>query len=133
MPRSRYVSPLSESLQEALLAIYRSHPDFSCRQRAQAILLSHKGYNLQQLQAILDVDRDTLSQWLNRFEQSGLEGLRDQPRSGRPPIYSQADIQLLKSLIDDEPRQIKQAQAVLESATGKSSCTETLRRALKKT
>jgi transposase len=133
MPRSRYICPLSESNLNALQDIYRNHPDFSYRQRAQAILLSHKGYNLKQLQDIFDVDRDTLSQWFNRFELSGMEGLQNLPRSGRPTIYTQDEIQQLKILIDDEPRQIKQAQAALETTTGKSSCTQTLRRALKKT
>jgi transposase len=133
MPRSRYVCPLSESTQLSLQEIYRTDPVFSCRQRAQAILLSHKGYNLNQLQAILDVDRDTLSQWINRFEASGIEGLQDLPRSGRPPIYTLDEIQQLKTLIDDEPRQIKQAKAALETATGKSSCVQTLKRVLKKT
>lgn len=133
MPRSRYVSPLSESIQQELQDIYKSHPDFSCRQRAQAILLSHKGYNLKQLQDILDFDRDTLSQWLNRFEMSGVDGLQDLPRSGRPPIYTPDEIQQLKTMIDDEPRQIKQAKTALETATGKSSCIQTLKRVLKKT
>lgn len=133
MPRSRYVRPLSESSQEALEDIYRSHPDFNYRQRAHAILLSHKGYNLKQLHDILSVDRDTLSQWLNRFEMFGVEGLKDLPRSGRPPIYTQDEIQQLKNLIDDEPRQIKQAKTALEIATGKSSCVQTLKRILKKT
>jgi transposase len=133
MPRSRYVFPLPKSSQEALQNIYKTHPDFSYRQRAHAILLSHKGHNLKQLQDILEVDRDTLSQWLNRFEMSGVDGLQDLPRSGRPPIYTPDEIQQLKTLVDDEPRQIKRAKAALETATGKSSCIQTLKRILKKT
>jgi len=133
MPRLRFIQTLSESAKEQLAETYRSNPDFTCRQRAQAVLLSHKGYTIQQLQDIFDVDRDTISHWLSRFEQSGLDGLQNLSRPGRPPIYTEDEIQQLKVLIDQEPRQIKQAQAALQAATGKASCATTLKRALKKT
>jgi transposase len=133
MPRLRFINILSEPARKHLAVIYKSHPDFSYRQRAQAILLSHKGYTIQQLQDIFDVDRDTISHWMDRFEQSGPEGLSNLPRSGRPPIYTEDEIQMFKGLIDQEPRQVRQAQEVLQAATGKASSTATLKRALKKT
>ena len=133
MPRLRFIQALSESVQEELNETYRSNPDFMCRQRAHVVLLSHKGYTIQQLQGIFDVDRDTISHWLDRFEQSGVDGLQNSPRTGRPPIYTADEIQQLKALIDQEPRQIKLAQAALQAATGKVSCATTLKRALKKT
>ncbi len=132
MSRLRFIQVLSETDIEQLTQAYKSNPDFSCRQRAHAILLSHKGYTILQLKNIFDVDRDTIVHWFDRFEQSGLDGLYNAPVSGRPPIYIQDEIQQLKELIDQEPRQIKQAQAVLQSATGKTSCTTILKRALKK-
>ena len=54
------------------------------------------------------------------------------PRPGRPAIYTEDEVRQLKGLVDQEPRQIKQAQAALQQATGKTSCTETVKRALKK-
>lgn len=53
--------------------------------RCHALLLSHKGYTINQLADIFDVDRDTISNWFERWQSKGLEGLSDAVRSGRPP------------------------------------------------
>jgi len=113
--------------------VFHNAPDFAFRNRAHAILLSAMGYTINQLRDIFDVDRDTVGTWFDRFEAAGVEGLRSLPKPGRPTIYTKDEVRLLKELVDPEPRQIKQAQAALQQATGKSSCTATLRRALKKT
>jgi transposase len=132
MPRLRFVNKLSEEIKRQLGEIYRDHADFAFRQRAHAILLSDKGFTINQLQDIFEVDRDTVSAWIGLFEQSGVDGLKPLPRPGRPPIYNEDEVRQFKDLVDQEPRQIKQAQAALQHATGKSSCTEELKRALKK-
>lgn len=132
MPRLRFVTKLTEDAKQQLEALYHDHTDFALRRRAHAILLSDRGFTISQLQAIFAVDRDTVSAWFDWFEQSGVEGLKPLPRPGRPAIYTEDEVRQLKELVDQEPRQIKQAQAALQQATGKSSCTETIKRALKK-
>jgi transposase len=133
MPRLKRVQNLSEEIQQSLEDVYRHDARFVVRQRAHAILLSAKGYTITQLQEIFAVDRDTVSAWITRFERFGMTGLQDLPRSGRPPIYTDDEVLQLQALIEQEPRQLKRAQARLEQATGKTACTVTLRRALKKT
>ena len=110
-----------------------NHPTFRCRQRAQAILLSVRGFTLTQLWSILDVRRDAISEWITRWEEEGIMGLYDRPRSGCPRIYTEAEVALLKTLVDEEPRQIKTAQAKLADMTQKTASTSTLKRLLKKT
>lgn len=132
MPRFRFVQKLTGPVKQQLDRIYRNHPDFALRRRAHAILLSDKGCTIGQLQEIFEVDRDTVSLWLNNFEKFGVDGLKTRPRPGRPRIYTDEEIRRFKAMIDQEPRQIKIAQATLEEVTGKSSCAETLKRALKK-
>lgn len=132
MNHLRFVQKLSEETKQQLDEIYRRHPGFAYRQRAHAILLSDKGFTINQLQDIFAVDRDTVSAWLNLYEQAGIDGLKPLPRPGRPPIYTDDEVRRLKELVDREPRQIKQAQAALQESTGKSSGTDTLKRALKK-
>ncbi|QQZ29522.1 helix-turn-helix domain containing protein [Thiothrix subterranea] len=95
-----------------------NNPTFRCRQRAQAILLSVRGFTLIQLWSILDVRRDAISEWITRWEE-GLIGLYDRPRSGCPPIYTETEVELLKTLVDEEPRQIKTAQTKLADMTQK--------------
>jgi len=133
MPRLKFVRPLSESNQQELQKTYQNHPNFKVRQRAHAILLSHQGYTINQLQAIFQINLDYISLWINRYNVQGIQGLEDAPRSGRPLIYTPEEIEIFKAKIAEEPRQIKQAQAFLEAQTNKKSCVETLKRILKKT
>jgi transposase len=132
MSRLRFVNQLTEEAKRQLEAIYHDHTDFALRRRAHAILLSDRGFTINQLQAIFAVDRDTVSAWLDLFEQSGADGLKPLPRPGRPTIYTADEVRQLKARVDQAPRQIKQAQAALQQVTGKSSGTETIKRALKK-
>lgn len=132
MARQKFISPLAEAAREQLSKIYTTHPDPKLRRRVHAVLLSDQGHTLNQLQGILQADRDTISIWFRRFEALGVEGLVDLPRPGRPKIYTDAETAAFIALVEAEPRRIKQAQAVLEATTGKASCTETLRALLKK-
>jgi transposase len=132
MPRLKFVRPLTETDKGGLDALYKTHPNFKVRRRAHALLLSGGGHTIKQLQAIFQVDRDYISLWIDRFNAQGVGGLVDLPRSGRPPIYTPEEIALFTAELDEEPRQIKQAQALLEARTRKRSATGTLRRILKK-
>ena len=78
------LTALADADRSALEVVYRSGNTHRERQRAQAILLSSRGYSLDQLAEILSSDRDTVSRWLSRWEKEGLSGLTDAPRSGRP-------------------------------------------------
>ena len=53
--------------------------------RCRAMMLSHKGYTINDLSDIFDVDRDTITNWLDKYKSEGISGLKDLPRSGRPP------------------------------------------------
>ena len=63
------------------------------RMRAHAVLLSERRYSLDQIADIYQVDRDRVSQWLEWWEAEHLEGLDDEPRSGRPPKLTEAERQ----------------------------------------
>lgn len=56
--------------------------------RARIVLDAASGKKNVQIAADLDVHPDTVGRWRKQFQQSGLKGLRDAPRSGRPPAYS---------------------------------------------
>lgn len=53
--------------------------------RAHMVLLSVRGYSVPQIAAIHDCGCDVVRTWLHRYEQEGVAGLADAPRSGRPP------------------------------------------------
>ena len=127
----KFAQPIPEAVRITLEEMYMNHPTFRCRQRAQAILLSVRGFTIEALWSILDVRRDAISGWIDRWEEEGLLGLYDRPRAGRPRIYTEVEINLLKTLVDEEPRQLKKAQAQLKDMTQKTASTSTLKRLLK--
>jgi transposase len=53
--------------------------------RAHMVLLSDRGFTVPQVAAIHDCGEDVVRIWLHRYEQHGVAGLEDEPRSGRPP------------------------------------------------
>ena len=45
------------------------------------------------------MDRQTLRDWVIRFNAEGVEGLRDRPKSGRPPWLDEGQLATLKALV----------------------------------
>ncbi|WP_090731460.1 helix-turn-helix domain-containing protein [Azotobacter beijerinckii] len=128
----KFVSPLSDTDLQALMEDYVHAEKPALRRRAHAIVLSHKRYSINQISDILAVTRETVSLWFDAWEADGLEGLRDKARPGRPAVYDALDRERLQALVAEHPHQIKAVQARLQQETGKSSCTATVKRALKK-
>lgn len=52
--------------------------------RAKLVLLAAAGFSNREIAARLDCGPDVVCQWRKRFWQDGLDGLQDEPRSGRP-------------------------------------------------
>ena len=80
----KFIGKLTLEQKNILYDLMRSSKSFKVRRRAHAILLSSKKFKIDQLAAIFDVDRDTISDWLQRWEIRGVSGLNDAARSGRP-------------------------------------------------
>ena len=110
----------------------RSGPLPCMKERAHAILLSSKGYTLSQIGDIFDIQYQTVSRWIDEWEQLGLRALYKGHSGGAQSIYNEAETERLLELIEEEPRRISYAQAKLESETGKKSSLKTLKRMIKK-
>jgi hypothetical protein len=82
------IRALSEAECETLRAAWKDGPNGRVRQRAQAVYLAHRGYGRIARSALFEVGVDTISAWLDGWERAGLRGLYDEPRAGRPPIYT---------------------------------------------
>ncbi len=57
-------------------------------QRAKMILYAAEGMSNDQIAASLDTRREVVSLWRKRFFADRLAGLEEQPRPGRPRIFS---------------------------------------------
>lgn len=56
--------------------------------RAKIILFAAQGLENQEIADRLDLRRQVASKWRQRFYRHRLDGLQDEPRSGRPPGFS---------------------------------------------
>jgi transposase len=69
----------------------------ACRALAMAHILD--GATRAQAAAACGMDRQTLRDWVHRYNANGLAGLRDAPRSGRPAVLSTEQMAELKALV----------------------------------
>ncbi len=60
-------------------------------ERAQIVLHAAEGLSAAKIGRLLGCSTNTAQKWRARYEQDGIAGLGDLPRSGKPLIYSQQD------------------------------------------
>jgi len=99
----KYISGLTDADQTALTQLHQAGKTHRQRQRAHAVLLSSKGFALEQLADILRSDRDTISGWLNAWQDAGLAGLADAPKSGRRRKIDGSLETLLRDILIENP------------------------------
>src|SRR5204862_3849025 len=78
------VDPLPDPQRQALEQVRRRAVG-RVSQRAHMVLLSARGYTVEQIAEIFGVGEDVVRTWLRRYERQGPLGLDDRPRPGRPP------------------------------------------------
>ena len=85
MPKYRFIK-LTEAEEIEVNRQYLNGKTHRERERAHAILLSHRGQSMDQIAETFKHTRDTICHWFNVYE--GEKRFSDKPRSGRPPILS---------------------------------------------
>ena len=82
----------TESDREELLMMSRSHKlDNRYVLRSNIILYSLEGKSLDEIMELCNASRVIINKWRNRFRQSGIAGIKDAPRSGKPAVFTVAD------------------------------------------
>lgn len=128
---TNFVNELSEEQRRELRQLMKTSPEH-VRKRAHAILLSARGYSVDQIADIYEVDRDTVSIWLDRWKDQGTDGLDDQGGRGRKPILNEKEQQQAIKIVEEDPRSAGRSLAKIEQKTGKKISRDTLKRLLKK-
>ena len=126
----RYVRTLTESQRHTLETLMKHDPSPRARARAHSILLSARRVTIKEIVKIYQVDRDTVSSWIKKWEQTGVESLYDKPRSGRPSKLTQEEKELAQHYIQEEPRCLKQVAERLSQKTAKRLSISSLKRRL---
>ncbi len=77
--------------------------------RLMAIKALIMGLPHKQVAALFGVNEDSVSRWVRRFNQRGIDGLTEGPRSGRPPkisgeqAYEYSKLVLHPELVNETP------------------------------
>ena len=69
----------------ALRTLYRTEKNAKLAQRIQGVYLASKGLTCPEIIAITGTARRTIQQWVHKYNQQGIVGLKDKPRPGTPP------------------------------------------------
>ncbi len=99
MSKPRYVRELTAEEQDELARMMQQEVG-RVAQHAHMILISSRGYTVQQIEAIHQVTNITVYKWLDRFEDNGPEGLYDAEREGRPPKLDAEARQFLEDTVE---------------------------------
>ena len=74
----------------------------------------------------------TVNNWLTRYEEQGVEGLKTKPGRGRKAILNQQnDEAKVRAVVQQERQRLKLAKETLEEELGKQFSLKTLKRFLK--
>lgn len=107
---------------EQLNNAYRKEMDLDVKERI--LLVRRVRFDSQEASKVsereLHKSRWWAYKWLNRFDKLGLEGLKDQPRSGRPPMISEKKMRKIKQEISENMPgwQAKQVMNFIYKKTG---------------
>lgn len=71
--------------------------------RAQMILLSNQRWSVPKISQYLGIHHHSVRTRIRRFNDEGLHGLRDRPRSGRPRVYGQSERLSVQQLAQTDP------------------------------
>jgi transposase len=97
--------PITNEERTALEQLKRSQTaEARLVERAKMILMFHDGQRPVDIAAKLDRTAMTVYSRLKRFDQEGLDGLKDQHKSGRKPTYTEAERGQMIALARTDPQ-----------------------------
>ncbi|WP_309706957.1 helix-turn-helix domain-containing protein [Armatimonas sp.] len=111
-------------------AKYGATPSY--RMRCQAILLKENPLSSLIIAQKLGCCEMSVNDWMKRFEQQGIEGLKVSKGRGRKNIIQKEDLETVKRIIKINRQRIGLIKEELEEELGKEFSHLTLRRFVKK-
>ena len=129
----KYVAPRRDDEIQTLHDLHRYHPARRARMRAHSLLLRHQGCSIPPIARFYQVDRRSVSTWIDRWQTMGLVVLYDQPGSGRRPRLNDEEQQKVHAYLTQSPKDVKKVVQALEQETTKRVRTKTIKRLIKKT
>lgn len=103
--RQRFVRPLTPEEQAALQQLYQQGRTHFERRRAQLLLLSAAGQDLQAAAGLVGMSRKAAGRALRLFEAEGVVALREVPRPGRASALGSEAREQLPQVLRQSPRE----------------------------
>jgi len=100
------VHPLTDREIQELVQLYRDTKNAGVRTRCDMILLSNKGLSPPEIAQRVRFSRDTVVRFIKRYDQEGIAGLADKPRSGRPRRVTDEYLAQLSEAAEQAPRDL---------------------------
>jgi len=129
---NKFVENLTDSDYQKLTENYQKGDNFRVRNRSHAILLSFEKYSIDEIATNCQVHRNTVSQWIDWWNEGRITSLADLPKTGRPPILSESEQIIAVSIGLQNPKFPHRELAKIKHETGKQISSERLKRLLKK-
>ncbi len=128
------VIKLDEKQKAALEKGYREGESHALRQRCHLILLKSKGQTSLEVAAVLECCEMAVNNWVKRYVEEGIEGLKTRPgRGGKPILKAETDLEKVRQAVERNRQRLSLARAELEVSLGKRFSDKTLNRFVKKT
>ena len=105
MPKKLEIRPLTNEERTALEQLKRSQTaEARLVERAKMVLMFQEGQKPVDIAAKLDRTAMTVYSRLKRFDSAGLDGLKDEPKSGRKPTYTEIERGQMIALARTDPQ-----------------------------
>lgn len=122
---------LSDTQKLALEEGYQHGKTASFRKRCHIILLKSDSRTAKDIAQITKTNIQSVYNWLNRYEEQGIQGLQTKPGQGRPRILASQHEQIVKDCISEERQRLSLVMDDIQQRTGKQFSQTTLKRFLK--
>lgn len=132
--KKKYIEKLTSEQKRSLEQGYKSGKNFSFRRKCHGILLSNEMKSVTELAGFFGVSTQSIYNWLKAWEVQGIKGLRLKPGQGRPAKLNLEDgkqVKVVKTLVENEPKNLKRVVAQLKSELNIDLSKKTLKRFLK--
>jgi len=86
---------------EQIRALFSKDERYTIGIRLYAVYQVSVGQSTRKLESLYNTSFKQICNWVHRFEESGIEGLKDKPKSGRKPRLSEENLNELSNVLQN--------------------------------